>query len=95
MNEPNTAGPSDDAMDDDDRRIIASVIKGADITEIYSPERVNKLAARMGLTPGHSLDLTNGWDFTRASHRKAAIWYVTKVKPWLLIGSPGCRMFSK
>ena len=41
------------------------------------------------------MDLTNGWDFTRASHRKAAIEYVTKVKPRLLSGSPGCRMFSK
>jgi len=36
--------------------MVASVIKGVDVTEIYSPERVNRLAAKMGLVPGHLLD---------------------------------------
>ena len=31
-----------------------------DIMEVYSPERVAKLCRKHGLTPGCSLDLTNG-----------------------------------
>ena len=64
-------------QDDEDKRIVASVILGVDITEVYSPERVNQVAKRWGLTPGSSLDLTNGYDFTKPEDRKAA-W--TKIK---------------
>ena len=39
------------------------VLKGVDITEIFSPERVVKEAKKYGLSPGLSMDLTNGWDF--------------------------------
>ena len=68
-------GSSDGAIDIDaifddssteERRIVASVVRGVDVTEIYSPARVNKLATKMGLVPGHSLDLTNTWDFSKA-----------------------------
>ena len=75
-------GPSNDAMIDsifdalneEDKKIVASVIRGVDVTEIYSPARVNKLAAKMGLVPGHSLDLTSGWDSAwRSTERKPGI----------------------
>ena len=49
----------------DDRIIIASIIMGVDITEVFSPERVVTVARRMGLTPGSSMDLTTGWDFSK------------------------------
>ena len=52
-----------ETMTDEDKYIIASVLRGADITEVYSPERVNRFAAKLGLVPGQSLDLTNGLDF--------------------------------
>ena len=53
-----------------DNHIIASVILGVDITEVYSPERVNEVAKRHGLVPGTSLDLTNGGcDQARAPSR--------------------------
>lgn len=76
----NNVGPRDpwsDWMGDDDtldgtmklsaieRRILASCIMGVDITRVFRPERVNKLAARFGLVAGTSMDLTNGWDFDR------------------------------
>ena len=48
------------SLDEIDRRILASIIMGADVTEVFSPERVNRLATKFGLTPGASLDLTNG-----------------------------------
>ena len=46
-----------------DRKILASVLMNVDVTEVYSPIRVSELAAKFGLVPGSSLDLTNGWDF--------------------------------
>ena len=38
------------------------------------------------------MDLTTGWNFRR--NREAAIEYVRRAKPKLLIGSPMCSMFS-
>ena len=35
-------------------------LNNVDITEIYSPPRVNQHAARMGLRPGDSMDLVIG-----------------------------------
>ena len=48
----------------------------------------------MGLSTGEAMDLTTGWDFTLQRHREAALEYVRKAKPKLVIGSPQCRMFS-
>ena len=61
-----------DSMNIVDRKIVASAILGVDITEIYSPERVAKVARRYGLTAGSSMDLTNGWDFTNENHKRMA-----------------------
>ena len=47
-------------LNEADRKIIASVIMGVDITEVFSPERVAQVAKRFGLTTGSSMDLTNG-----------------------------------
>ena len=78
-----------DALDDEEKKIIASVVRGVDVTEIYSPERVNKLAAKMGRVP-----LTNGWDFSREDHRRRAWRLIKETKPYMVIGSPPCTMFS-
>ena len=76
-----------------DNHIIASAILGVDITEVYSPECVNEVAKRHGLVPGSSLDLTNGWGFTKPEHRRVA-WKSTKAEyPYLIIGSPPCTLF--
>ena len=64
-------------MDEDDKRILTAAISGVDITEIYSPVRVAAVAAKFGLTPGTSFDLTNGWDFSKDSHRTEA-WKLIK-----------------
>ena len=45
-------------------------MKGADVTELYSPNRVNAMCADYGLQPGSSLDLTNGWDLSLKGHRE-------------------------
>ena len=70
------------------------------ISEIYSPPRVTELARAMGLQPGFSLDLTakapdgRYWDFSRATDRMKAWRLIKSQKPYLLIGSPPCTMFS-
>ena len=48
-----------DSMDMIDRKILASAILGIDITEVYSPERVAKVARSFGLQAGSSFDFTN------------------------------------
>jgi hypothetical protein len=79
---------------------MGKLVKGADITEVYSPERVVEAARRMGLVGGLSLDLTTSdsdgrkWDFTDPEMRRRAIRHVVEDKPLLLIGSPMCTMFS-
>lgn len=83
-----------DALSDEDRSIVASVIRGVDVTEIYSPARVNTLAAKMGPIPGHSLDITNGWDFTKEEHRRKAWHLIKPTEPNMVIGSPPCTLFS-
>ena len=80
----------DEGLNSVDRHIIASTILGVDITEVYSPERVNEVARKCGLTPGSSLDLTNGWDFTKPEHRRAAWKKIKDEDPYLVIGSPPC-----
>ena len=77
-----------DSLDEIDRRILASIIMSVDVTEVFSPARVNKLAAKVGLTPGASLDLTNGWDFSLAADRNRAWKLVKTSTPLVIIGFP-------
>ena len=82
------------SLDEDDKKIVASLLLRVDLTEVYSPERVNKLARRFGLVVGHSLDLTNGWDFRKADDRRRAWNLLKKTQPYMVIGSPPCTLFS-
>ena len=77
-----------DSLDEIDRRILASVIMSVDVTECFSPARVNKLAAKFGLVPGASLDLTNGWDFSCAEDRLRAWNLIKKTTPYVITASP-------
>ena len=65
-----------------------------DVAEVYSPPRVTEEATRWGLKKGEAMDLTTGWDFTDKRHQEAAMRYVRRVQPKLLIGSPVCRYCS-
>ena len=75
-------------------KALAAVIRGADITEVYSPSRINAMCAEYKLRAGSSLDLTSGWDFTLEEHREAARKKISAESPALIIGSPPCTMFS-
>ena len=67
---------------------------GVDITEVYSPERIARVAKKFGLEAGSSFDLTNGWDFNIEENRKKAWAKIKEESPYLLIGSPPCTYFS-
>ena len=82
------------AMSTEDKKVVAGVLLGVDMTEIYSPIRVAKVCIRMGLTPGSSTDLTSGFDFTKISDRERAWKRITTEKPFIVIGSPPCTKLS-
>ena len=65
------------------------------VVEIYSPERVAKVAKGMGMEVGLSMDLVTGWNFDRTEDRELAERYIREHKPTFLIGSPMCTMFSR
>ena len=48
-----------DSMTEIDHKILAAAILGVDITEVYSPDRVTKVAQRFGLKAGSTFDLAN------------------------------------
>ena len=49
-----------DMLNDTDKKILSAAIMGVDTTEIYTPEKVAKLAKAFRLVSGFSMDLTNG-----------------------------------
>ena len=81
-------------MNEVDRRIIASVLQGKDLTEVYSPERVVQACKKYDLRPGRSMDIRNGYNFDLAADRKRAIEQIKEDEPTVVIGSPPCTMFS-
>ena len=83
-----------DSLDEIDRKILSSILLSVDVTEVYSPERINKLARKFGLVPGASLDLTNGYDFRKPEDRRRAWNEIKKTEPFVVIGSPPCTLFS-
>ena len=74
--------------------VITKCLLGADITEIFSPERITAMCDKFGLIRGSAMDLQNGWDFDRSDHRRLATERVIREKPMVLIGSPPCTYFS-
>lgn len=82
------------------RTVLTFRASKPDVSEVYSPPRIVAEAARQGLKPGFSLDLTvqredgDQWDFSRKRHRDEATRMVVQDEPHCLIGSPPCTMFS-
>jgi hypothetical protein len=72
----------------------------AKVAELYSPPRVTAILPRLGLVAGSTFDLRADeagvtWDFTRPADRKRAWERLRAEKPFLVIGSPPCTMFSR
>ena len=80
--------------------------KGPDVSEVYSNPRIVQEAAirsygGLQLKPGWSLDLTlndpmtgEPWDLSKAAVRQRVRKLVVETKPFMLIGSPPCTLFS-
>ena len=75
--------------------VLAAVLKGVDITEIYSPARVTKLCSKYGLIAGDSYDLRDGYDLSDEKTQAQVIRRISSTEPTLVIGSPPCTMFSR
>ena len=82
------------------KRVIEDGWK-TDCGDVYSPPRITKVAARMGLKPAWALDLTTRavyegkpLDFSNKEKRQKAARLLEQDKPLLLVVSPMCGPFS-
>ena len=69
-------------------------IRALDMCEMYIAPRVAEEAKKYKLKVGEFMDLTTGWDFSKAADRRKAEEYIEANKPLLVIGSPECTLFS-
>jgi len=97
----NSGGASSSSLDAPMlNKIIAHILAGHDITEVYSPPRVTAACEKVGLVPGGALDITTtdkdgrAWDFNQPEMRRRVVKKVLEEDPLLIIGSPMCTAFS-
>ena len=57
-------------MSEVSKNILSACLRGVDITEMYSPERINQVCHEFGLNKGTSFDLRSGWDFDKDADRR-------------------------
>ena len=74
--------------------MVCGALAGVCLYELFVPEDVKPVAKQFGLVKGGSLDVTNGWDFTVASHRRAALDRIVNEEPHTVIRCPPCTPFS-
>ena len=77
-----------------DQLIIGKALQGSDVLELDSPDGVKAVAAKFGLVPGMSLDLTNGYDFDEKKDQDPVWEFIRRTQPTVVIGSPPCTHFS-
>ena len=66
------------------------------VMEVFCPPRLVPAAKAHGLSAKHSLDKEGSptWDADSEIDRRLALAYVAQRKPYLLLLSPECRMYS-
>ena len=79
---------------DQDMSVLSAVLRGVDVTEVFSPERVTRLCHKYGLVAGDSFDLRDGFDLSDERTQARVIQRINTTKPGLVIGSPPCTWFS-
>ena len=79
---------------EESKKIMALIMNGNDVTEIFSPPRIAEAAKDLGLLPGASMDIRTGWDFSKPADRRRAVEYIKEQKPYVVMGSPPCKLFS-
>ena len=80
--------PAEFGLDQTEQRILHALIRGYDITEAYSLEKVEAVCHKLRLMPGVAMDVRNGWDFSRPADRRRVIQKISQEKPFIIIGSP-------
>ena len=78
-----------------DIKILAMVLNGADITEVFSPERVTRFCSKYGFVAGDLFELRDGYDFFDPKTQAMVVKRVMNTEFSLVIGSPPCTMFSR
>lgn len=68
--------------------------EGDAVAEVFCPPRLAAEAQARGLKASISLDKDTGWDANVASEKQRAQALLRTHKPWLLLVSPECRMYS-
>ena len=81
--------------DDDDKRLLSLVLRGCDVMELFSPERVGRVCHKHQLVPGPALDLRTGYNFDRPADRTKAMRLYEETQPELVTLSPPCTEFSR
>ena len=71
------------------------MLMSADVTEIFSPERLEAVCKEFGLKPGISMDIKSGYDFDNKKDRDRCWEAIERDKPTMVIGSPPCTLLSK
>ena len=75
-------------------QVLGKILRGADVTEVYSQPRIAAACAEAGLVGGSSFDLRTGWDLSNPKEQRMATQVIMMESPKLLIGSPPCTLFS-
>ena len=78
-----------------DVAVLAAFLKGVDITQMSSPERVTKVCKKNHRVPDYSFDLRIGYDLSDENMQALVMDKIDKSRPALVIGSPPCTMFSR
>ena len=78
----------------EDRKIISSILRGVDITEVYSPQRVVDVCHKYQLIKGDSFDLRTGFDLSDPAVQKQVSKRIGETNAELVILSPPCTKFS-
>ena len=79
---------------EDSKIIVSKILRGVDVTEVYSQPRIAAACMEVGLIGGSSLDLRTGWDLSKPVQQRKDSQVIMKESPKLLIGSPPCTLFS-
>ena len=87
---PTVSYKSDEPEDADleNRKILSSVLRGVDITEVYSPQRVVEVCHKYQMIKGDSLDLRTGVDLSDPAVQQRVGRRIIETNAVLVIQSP-------
>ena len=73
---------------------VALIQLGPDVSEVFSIPRISQTAKAVGLTPGKTYDIANGFDLTQSEVRKRVLSKLRDSGPKLVVISPPCDQYS-